>query len=116
MPRDYERDMETFERKYEAWRESEYEKYCEKQYDLLRALANIQQQVQPDGAEVKMRGEEIKGNRIHDAGAYARCSYCGRYSDKPGSLRGYVKCDCGKEGGWCGSFKKPDEKSEWSNA
>lgn len=65
-----------------------------------------------------MRGEKIKGNLDHDAGAYARCSYCGRYSDKPSTLRGYgyAKCDCGKEGGWCGSFKKPDEKSEWSNA
>lgn len=46
MPRDYDRDMELFELKYEAWRESEYEKYCEKQYDLLHAPANIQQQGQ----------------------------------------------------------------------
>lgn len=51
MLRDYERGMETFELKYEAWRESEYEKYCEKQYDLLHAPANIQQQVQPTTQE-----------------------------------------------------------------
>lgn len=48
LPRyiDYDEQMEIFERKYEAWREAEYEKYYEKQYDLLHAPANIQQQIQ----------------------------------------------------------------------
>jgi hypothetical protein len=62
-----------------------------------------------------MRGEEIKATHFHDAGAFAKCSYCGRYSDKPESLHGYIFCDCGKKGGWCGSFKKPTEISRWSN-
>jgi len=64
-----------------------------------------------------MRGENIRKALSHDAGAYARCSYCGKYSDNPESLlyREAIKCDCGKTGGWTGSFVKPDEKSEWSN-
>ena len=49
--RDYDEQIEIFERKYEAWREAEYEKYCEKQYELLRAPVNIAQQlsaIKPD--------------------------------------------------------------------
>ena len=42
--KDYDDQIEIFERKYEAWREAEYEKYCEKQYDLLHSPANIVQQ------------------------------------------------------------------------
>ncbi len=46
LPRyiDYDDQMEIFERKYEAWREAEYEKYCEKQYELRQAPANSAQQ------------------------------------------------------------------------
>lgn len=51
----------------------------------------------------------------HDGGAFARCSYCGRYSDNPDALstRGLV-CDCGQAFGWSGSFKQPVENSKWS--
>lgn len=70
-----------------------------------------------------MRGEHIPATNHHDAGAIARCSYCGRYSDNPKALQ-YdprrqsaldLKCDCGKTHGWCGSFKKPTTESVWSD-
>jgi len=62
-----------------------------------------------------MRGEKIKATDFHDAGAHGQCSYCGRYSDNPEILRrmhGYA-CKCGRKHGFCGSFKKPTEKSRW---
>lgn len=58
--------------------------------------------------------ETIPATLQHDAGAIARCSYCGRYTTRNAVLsRPYIKCDCGKTHGWCGSFKKPDAKSRW---
>jgi hypothetical protein len=62
-----------------------------------------------------MRGEHIKKTLRHDAGAFARCSYCGRYSDSAQSLiwDEYL-CDCGQTRGWSGSFKPPTEQSTWS--
>lgn len=64
-----------------------------------------------------MRGDYIKATPYHDAGAFARCSWCGRYSDYSGSLlRDRHPCDCGKEHGWSGSFTPPTEESKWSEA
>lgn len=69
------------------------------------------------GTEMSMRGESIAATWSHDAGAYARCSYCGRYSDNPHSLaKDSFPCDCGKLHGWSGSFKKPTAESKWSDA
>ena len=75
------------------------------------------QATDPKDSEPKLRGSGIRANHNHDAGAYARCSYCGRYSDNPDSLnKETLPCDCGKLYGWCGSFKKPTAESVWSNA
>lgn len=69
-----------------------------------------------------IRGADIQATGAHDAGAIARCSYCGRYSDDPKALQydSYsfskhdLKCECGKTHGWCGSFKTPTADSIWS--
>jgi len=74
------------------------------------------------------RGDSIRGSAIprtvhHDAVAFARCSYCGRYSDNPRSLQydpyrlkpDDLKCDCGQTRGWSGSFVEPDSDSVWSD-
>lgn len=64
-----------------------------------------------------IRGAQIQKSGNHDAGAYARCSYCGRYSDKQSALlKDDYPCDCGKLHGWSGSFKKPTAESIWSEA
>lgn len=64
-----------------------------------------------------IRGADIPATMRHDAGAYARCDYCGRYSDNPKSLSSDAwPCDCGKLHGWSGSFKKPTAESQWSAA
>jgi hypothetical protein len=68
-----------------------------------------------DTNEPVVRGSNIKKNWFHDAGAYARCSHCGRYSDKPESLnKDEWPCECGKLHGWCGSFVAPAADSRWS--
>lgn len=62
-----------------------------------------------------MRGQDILATLEHDAGAIARCSYCGRYTDDRAVLRiNWTRCSCGKTHGWCGSFEPPTEASEWS--
>jgi hypothetical protein len=61
-----------------------------------------------------MRGDNIQKSHWHDAGAYGRCSYCGRYSDNSNCLKPEYKCDCGKQRGYCGSFKKPMAESTWN--
>lgn len=64
---------------------------------------------------VRMRGSQIKANWFHDAGAYARCSYCKRYSDDPATLSDWQPtCDCGEKHGWSGSFVPPTAESQWS--
>lgn len=64
-----------------------------------------------------MRGENIRATLEHDAGAYARCSYCGRYSDDPIVLRRpQTRCDCGKAHGWSGSFLRPGPGAKWSSS
>ena len=62
-----------------------------------------------------MRGDHIKSNHRHDAGAYGRCIYCGRYSESYTCLDSGFLCQCGKKNGFSGSFKKPNKKSKWSN-
>lgn len=61
------------------------------------------------------RGFNIGATLIHDAGAYGQCSHCGRYSDNPNVLSHELKCDCGKNTGWSGSFKRPDADSAWAS-
>ncbi len=64
--------------------------------------------------EELIRGSEIKANWHHGAGAYARCSYCSRYSDVKDSLYAdSFLCNCGKSKGWSGSFTKPNKDSLW---
>lgn len=54
----------------------------------------------------------------HDAGAYAQCSYCKRYSAQPETLYDQLNrvpfCDCGHRDGWSGSFKAPGPDAQWS--
>lgn len=61
-----------------------------------------------------MRGFSIIKEFWHDAGAYGRCSYCGRYSTNIECLTSEYLCDCGKKRGYSGSFKKPIENSVWN--
>jgi len=64
-----------------------------------------------------VRGSGIKSNGFHDAGAYAQCGHCGRYSDNPKSLqKDEWPCECGKLHGWSGSFVRPTTESKWSDA
>jgi hypothetical protein len=60
--------------------------------------------------------EIIPATARHDAGAYARCSFCGRYTIDMCALerKRVPLCDCGKRGGWSGSFKKPGADAQWS--
>lgn len=61
-------------------------------------------------------GSMLIANAIHDAGAYARCSFCLRYCADARSLSGgsKLKCDCGECNGWTGSFVSPGADAEWS--
>jgi hypothetical protein len=60
--------------------------------------------------------EVIPATGRHDAGAYARCSFCGRYTIHLQALekRRVPLCECGRKGGWSGSFKRPAEDAQWS--
>jgi hypothetical protein len=63
-----------------------------------------------------VRGSHIKRTMRHDAGAFARCHYCGRYSDKIEALnKDEWPCECGKRHGWSGSFVAPTVESKWSD-
>ena len=72
-----------------------------------------------DGAtdcDQQARGAWIKATLHHDAGAYAQCGDCGRYSDDPKTLSNRPPaCDCGETHSWSGSFKTPDQDAKWSN-
>lgn len=58
---------------------------------------------------------EIKASMLHDAGAYGRCSCCGRYSaDRRVLDRPAPACACGSTEGWCGSFVSPGPDAHWS--
>jgi len=63
-----------------------------------------------------VRGAHIPATFMHDAGAYARCSYCGRYTDNPKVLssNGWP-CECGTWYGWSGSFAAPTADSTWND-
>jgi hypothetical protein len=53
----------------------------------------------------------------HDAGAYAQCSFCLRYTRNPKALsHACLLCDCGSAEGWSGSFKKPGPDARWLTA
>lgn len=53
----------------------------------------------------------------HDAGAYAQCYFCLRYTRNPKALshRSFL-CDCGSAEGWSGSFKPPGADARWLDA
>jgi hypothetical protein len=61
------------------------------------------------------RGSAIEATYHHDKGAFGRCSYCGRYSDHVLCLGLDFECECGKKGGFCGSFPEPTLNSKWNN-
>jgi len=57
----------------------------------------------------------IEANSYHDAGAYARCSKCGRYTTSvfANSDRYEHPCDCGETDYWTGSFERPGPDAQW---
>lgn len=58
--------------------------------------------------------EVIPATWQHDAGAYARCSFCLRYTRNPDALsQSSFLCDCGSAEGWSGSFAKPGPDARW---
>ena len=62
-----------------------------------------------------MIGMTIPATLRHDAGAYARCSWCGRYSaDRRALDLDAWPCHCGRDHGWCGSFEPPGQDARWS--
>jgi len=69
--------------------------------------------------ERSVRPEKIPATHAHDRGAYARCSYCGRYTADPRALSSAApwrhRCDCGRDGGWSGSFVPPGPYAVWSS-
>lgn len=65
---------------------------------------------------IEVRGKALVATLHHDAGAIARCSSCGRYSDDSRSLSGHHPCECGHNGYWSGSFVPPHEAATWSDA
>ena len=85
--------------------------------DRLRAIiADLDAEPPKPTGEPGIHGINIAKTAEHDAGAIARCSYCGRYTDREDALRGSnVPCDCRASGGWCGSFVKPTKDSAWCN-
>ena len=61
-------------------------------------------------------GIAAPSSTIHDRGAFARCSFCGRYTSdaRALSMHLHVTCDCGSDSGWSGSFVYPDDEARWS--
>lgn len=51
----------------------------------------------------------------HDAGAWARCSKCGRYTTSVFAIgdRCVHPCDCGETDYWTGSFERPGPDAKW---
>lgn len=85
--------------------------------ERLKAAAVPAPSQSADAEDAAIRGAHINGNMFHDAGAYAQCGHCGRYSDDPRSLKlDIFLCDCGMSHGWSGSFKRPTKESKWSDA
>jgi hypothetical protein len=72
-----------------------------------------QQAAKAETAEQALNG--IPATMRHDEGAIARCSYCGRYSLDPATLLDrQPTCECGKQHGWSGSFKRPGPDAKWN--
>ena len=60
-------------------------------------------------------GSLLDRSPTHDAGAFARCSFCGRYTAEPAArLNPTTICDCGRGDGWSGSFECPGDTARWS--
>ena len=59
---------------------------------------------------------EIKATMFHDAGAFARCQKCGRYTldcRALGPAHKQPRCDCGEQHFWTGSFVPPGPDARW---
>lgn len=57
----------------------------------------------------------IRATMLHDEGAYARCSDCGRYTLNPKALTDRPQpCECGSTTAWSGSFKVPGNDAKWA--
>ncbi len=88
--------------------------------ELRNRIAELEKQIreQSVGASTVLTDESRNGipaTHRHDEGAIARCSYCRRYSLDPATLSDRQPvCECGKQHGWSGSFKKPEPDSRWS--
>lgn len=61
-------------------------------------------------------GATMERTSVHDAGAIARCSACGRYTVDARALSHNlnVACDCGSEHHWSGSFVSPGPDAQWA--
>jgi hypothetical protein len=57
----------------------------------------------------------IPANPYHDAGAYARCSKCRRYTTSVFAISELFEhpCDCGETNYWTGSFERPGPDAQW---
>ena len=87
---------------------------------LLRGMLRAYPVITADTLEILNEIESAIGactpaTPQHDAGAVARCSFCGRYSAdcRAIGIKPFL-CDCGKPGGWSGSFVRPTEDARWS--
>lgn len=94
---------------------------------FLTGMLRRAEVVTPDALETigkldRLISRGLTANSTHDAGAYARCSGCGRYTINPNSLgvpgrkTGHVPCvcDCGRADHWCGSFVAPGEDARFA--
>lgn len=84
-------------------------------YDKMYPVSAEQAELKIKSGDVSqgIRGADILANHRHDAGAYGKCSFCGRYSDNHLCLSLGFRCDCGKKNGFSGSFASPDKNSLW---
>jgi len=82
-------------------------------YDKMYPVSAEQIKLKSGEASKGIRGDDIPASHRHDAGAYGRCSFCGRYSDNPQCLSLDFRCDCGKKNHFSGSFVSPDKNSLW---
>jgi hypothetical protein len=81
---------------------AEREAYAGAMDRMKAALAQPQGEIAP------------KANMFHDAGAIAQCHYCKRYTlDRKALESRQPVCSCGKNTGWCGSFKAPGPDAAW---
>jgi hypothetical protein len=87
---------------------------------FLRGQFGHQRDVPADVVEIVVDvqrgiGSLLERTPVHDAGAFARCSFCGRYTADPAALlNDRAVCDCGHADGWSGSFEQPGDTARWS--